>query len=115
MIQQVTAALPDAQALTTFLTVEGFLLATVSLSVTLGAPGLRRPAPLPTSARHLAMGAACLSVVVGVAGIAAWVGLYSEGIILPLRQLFIAIVLLTAVIAQPVIAFFLALGAGTRV
>lgn len=106
----ITAALSDAQALTTFLTVEGFLLATVSLSVSLGAPGLRRQAPLPVPASHLAMGAAYLSILVGFAGVAAWVGIYGEGVILPPRQLSIAIVLLGAVIAQPAIAFLLALG-----
>lgn len=105
------AALSDANALSTFLTVEGFLLATVSLAVTLGTPGRRRPALLPVPVSVIAMGAAVLSVLVGLAGVAAWLGLYGEGSILPFRQLWIGIMLLGAVIAQPIIAFLLAFGA----
>lgn len=113
MGQLESALFSDVQALTTFLSVEGFLLATVSLAVTLGAPGRRRPAALPVPATTIALSAAGLSVFVGTGGVAAWLGLYGQGSFLPFQQLWIAVVMLTAVLAQPVIAVLLALG--TRV
>lgn len=114
MGQQEAALFSDVQALTTFLSVEGFLLATVSLAVTLGAPGRRRPAALPVPATFIALGAAWLSVLVGTGGVAAWMGLYGQGSLLPLQQLWIAVVMLAAVLAQPVIAILLALGSRVK-
>lgn len=115
LITKMSPAITDAQVLTTFLSVEGFLLATISLTATLGAPGRKRPAPLPVRAEAIAMGAAVLSMLVGAAGVAAWFGMYSEGSLLPPRQLLIAVVLLSVVVAQPVVAFLLALGARAKV
>lgn len=105
------AVFGDAQALSTFLTVEGFLLATVSLAVTLGAPRKGRVAKMLVPASVIALSAASLSILVGVAAAASWVGLFGEGTLLPLRQLVVAVVLLLALVAQPVIAVLLALGA----
>lgn len=104
------ASFADAQALSTCLAVEGFLLATVSLAATLGAPGRRRVAKLPISATAVALGAAGLCCLLGTGALASWLGLYGEGDFLPLRQLWIAVVLLLAVIIQPVLAVLLALG-----
>lgn len=105
------ASLSDAQSLTACLAVEGFLLATVSLAVSIGTPGKRRVANLPISAFGIAISAAVLSIIVATAGVAAWIGLYGEGTLLPLRQLWIAVVLLIVVAAQPILALGLALGA----
>lgn len=114
MSQVNVATFSDVQALTTFLSIEGFLLATVSLAVTLGAPGRRRPAALPLPAHHIAYGAAGLSVFVGTGGVAAWLGLYGQGTLLPLQQLWIAIVILVAVLAQPVLAVLLSMGSRAK-
>lgn len=108
------SALADAQALSTMLTVEGFLLATVSLAATLGTPGRRRPAAMPIKPASLALGAAGVSALVGSAGIAAWFGLYGQGEILPFRQWWIAAIALVALVAQPVVAVVLALGTRSK-
>ena len=107
-------AFGDAQALTTCLAVEGFLLATVSLAATLGSAGRRRVAKLPVSAFTIAMAAALLSCLVGAAAFASWLGLFGEGSLLPARQLLIAVILLVVLATQPIIAVFLALGTRTE-
>lgn len=96
------------------LTVEGFLLATVSLAATLATPGRRRQPAMPVKPSELAIAAAVVSVFVGSAGIAAWLGLYSEGEPLPFRQWWIAAIALVALVAQPIIAFLLALGTRSK-
>lgn len=111
VVEQISVGLTDAQSLTTILTIEGFLLATVSLALALATPGRRRPISLPVAPSHVALGAAVLSVLVGAAGVGAWIGIYGFGELLPPRQVWIAVTLLVAVVFQPVIAFLLALGA----
>lgn len=105
------ASFTDAQALTTLLSAEGFLLATVSLAVTLGAPGRKGVPNLPVRPPTIAMMAGCLSAVLALGALLAWLGLYSHGDLLPPRQLAIAALLLVAVVGQPVLAIILAMGA----
>jgi hypothetical protein len=108
------AALSDVQVLTAVLTIEGFLLATVSLAAALGAPGRSRQPALPLSAFAIACGAAGLAVLVGSAGVVAWAAIYGEGEMLPLAQAWIALVILLVVICQPALAILLALGTRTQ-
>lgn len=63
---------------------------------------------------NLALAAAVLAGLVSAAGIAAWLGLYSGGQLLPFRQWLIAVVILLALIAQPVIAVLLAIGTRSK-
>lgn len=107
-------AFTDAQALTTFLSVEGFLLATVSLAVSLGTPGRKRVPNLPFRPATIAMMAGCLSAVVALGGLFAWAGLYGQGSLLPFRELWIAATLLAAVVLQPCLAIVLAMGARAK-
>lgn len=105
-----SASMSDLQALTACLTAEGFLLATISLLVSLSAPGRLRQSALPVKPVLLAICIASLSSLLGVAATLAWFGMYGSGSVLPLRQATVAIVILLAVLAQPVISFLLALG-----
>jgi hypothetical protein len=104
------ASFADAQALSTCLAIEGFLLATVSLAGTLGSAGRRRVAKLPIPASAIALSASVLCCLLGTAALASWIGLYGTGDLLPFRQLWIALMLLLAVVVQPIIAVLLALG-----
>lgn len=105
------ASFTDAQALTALLSAEGFLLATVSLAVTLGTPGRKGVPNLPFRPPTIAMTAGCLSALLAVGGLLAWLGLYGQGSLLPPRELAIAAILLLAVVGQPVLAVILAMGA----
>ncbi|MDF2146759.1 hypothetical protein [Knoellia sp. p5-6-4] len=103
-------SLTYVQALPVLLTVEGFLLAVISLAVTLGTPGRRRPAGTPIPPSAIAWCAAGLAIVVAVGALSAWLGMYTGDTWLPFPQLVIAASLLLAVVAQPVIAVLMAMG-----
>lgn len=68
-------------------------------------------AKLPVPAAAIALSASILCCLLGTAALASWIGLYGSGSILPFRQLWIAVMLLLAVVAQPILAVLLALGA----
>lgn len=107
----VEAGLATSQALHLLLTMEGFLLAVISLSVSLGAPGRVRQARTLIPPAGIAWTAAVLALLTSVGALAAWWGLYARGgDWLPLPQIVIGFVLLAAIVAQPVIAFSLAAG-----
>lgn len=104
----------DAQALATLLTVESFLLAVMSLTATLTAPGRSRVSALPIGGVPLAFGLAGTIGFLAVGAVMCWGGMYVGGAWRPPREGFIAVALLVAVVAQPVVAVLMALGVRTR-
>jgi hypothetical protein len=100
----------DAQALSTLLTIESFMLAVVSLIASLAAPGRSHVADLPVPGHHLAMSAAVGVCVLAGGAAAAWSGMYTGGSLRPWREVVIAVVLLAAALAQPVFAVMTARG-----
>lgn len=108
-------ALTDAQALSTLLVVEGFLLAAISLAITLDAPNQVRPRSFrvikPT---HIVRGAACVLVVLAIGAVSAWCQIFTGGEFEGFTRAVIAGALLLAVVVQPVIAVLLAFGSKTQ-
>lgn len=104
----------DAQALGTFLTVESFMLAVLSMTATLGAPGRSRVSALPLKPSQLANCVAGLVAVVALGAVLSWSGMYVGGSMRPLREAAIAAILFFAIIAQPVIASLMAIGVRSR-
>lgn len=100
----------DEQALSTLLTIESFMLAVVSLTATFVAPGRAAVAALPVKGFVLAMAAAVAVGVLGLGAVFAWAGIYTGGSLRPWREVVVAVVLLLAVLFQPVFAVMLALG-----
>jgi len=103
----------DYQLLATCLTIEGFLLAAVSLSLSMNSPNRARPLVnknLVIKAIYAAVG---LSGLMGVAGGLCWWGVFisTGGDWLPIRQVCIAGILLAAIVFQPVITALVAYGA----
>lgn len=104
----------DAQALSTLLTVESFMLAVISLTATFSAPGRARLSGLPVSGVQLALGLAGTISFLAIGAVLCWAGMYVGGTWRPLREVIVAITLLVAIIVQPVVAFLMALGVRTR-
>src|SRR5689334_18440999 len=104
----------DAQALSTFLTLESFMLAVLSLTANLVAPGRARVAALPVSGFKLALSAAIAVGVLALGALCAWAGMYVGGSLRPLCEVAVAVVLLLAVLFQPLFAVALALGVRVR-
>ncbi|MCZ9633414.1 hypothetical protein [Rhodococcus sp. BH5] len=104
----------DAQALSTFLTVESFMLAVLSLTATIAAPGRRRVSALPVKPTQLAFGVAGVVTVLAVGAVLSWGGIYVGGSWRPVREVILAAILLFAVVAQPVIAGLMAIGLRSR-
>lgn len=104
----------DAEALGTLLAVESFMLAVLSLTATLSAPGRKRVSALPVRAEQLALGVAGVVVTLGLGASLAWGGLYFGGAWRPLREAAIAAILLIAILAQPVVAVLMAIGVRSR-
>nr|WP_131721754.1 hypothetical protein [Mycolicibacterium komanii]CRL77951.1 hypothetical protein CPGR_04973 [Mycolicibacterium komanii] len=104
----------DAQALSTLLTIEAFMLAVVSLTASLFAPGRDRVPDLPMSGYALAMSAAIGVCILALGATFAWVGMYAGGSLRPWREVVVAVVLLLAVLAQPVFAVLTARGVRSK-
>ncbi|NIZ91563.1 hypothetical protein [Kineococcus rubinsiae] len=103
------AEFSTGQALAALLAAESFLLATVSLTVTLATPGRRRPARLPLGAFPFAMTAAIVVAVAAVGAGTAWAVIFGGETFRPLPEVIIATCLLVAILAQPLLALGLAL------
>lgn len=97
-------ALSYVQAISTLLALEGFLLAVVSLTVSLGAADQKRQRDMLLSPRMVARLAAGLAVVVASGAVASWCGLYAGGHLRPLPEVFVATALLVAIVMQPFFA-----------
>ncbi|WP_459954624.1 hypothetical protein [Mycobacterium avium] len=108
------AQMTDAEALTTLLTVEAFLIAVLTLTATLVAPGQSRVPALPVSGFKLAMSAAIAVCVVAVGAVCAWAGMYVGGSLRPAREVAVAAILLLAVLFHPIFAVVLALGVRSK-
>lgn len=104
----------DAQALSTLLTVESFMLAVLGLIANLAAPGRTRVANLPIRPSQLALMVASGVGVLALGAVLCWAGIYVGGSWLPIREIIIASVLLTAVLFQPALAVLMALGMTSR-
>lgn len=104
----------DSQVLSTFLTVESFMLAVLGLIATLAAPGRKRVPALPVKPHRLVLGVAILISMFASGALLAWAGLYVGGAWRPLRESAIAVILLVAVFAQPIVAVIVALGVRPR-
>jgi hypothetical protein len=104
----------DAQALTAFLSVESFMLAVLSLTANLTAPGRTRVSALPVKPIHLASGIAGFVVLLAVGAALSWGGMYVGGSWRPIREASIAAILVIAVIAQPCIAVLMVMGMRSR-
>lgn len=103
------------QALGTLLAVEGFLLAAISLAINLAAPNQERARSFGRfEPIHLAQGAAIVLGIVAVGAGAAWMEIFTGGHFAGIRRLIVAVALLIALIAQPVLAILLAFGAKTK-
>lgn len=101
----------DFQLLGYFLTIEGFLLAAVSLSASLGTPDQKRPSLLPFNVHWITIIAAAISGVAGAGAVISWFGVYInlDGKFLSLPNILQATFLIIAAIAQPTLALFLSL------
>ena len=86
------------------------MLAVVSLTATLGAPGRSRVPDLVVSPFALAMSAAVAIGFLGVGAVLCWSGMYVGGSWRPLRDVGVASALLVAILFQPVFAVMVALG-----
>lgn len=105
----------DAQALSTLLAVEGFLLAAISLSISLSAPNQARPMSFGwLKPAHMARVAACILVFVALGALAAWSSIFTGGSFGGFTRLLVAAALLVALVAQPLLALGLAFGAKRR-
>lgn len=107
-----TASLSHGDALGKLLSVEGFMLAAIALTVTLAAPDLTRQPLYPRlNPEALRLGAVAALWLVGVGAAVAWASIFTGG---DYRGLAVAVeagALLIAVVGQPVIALLLALAA----
>lgn len=90
------------------------MLAVLSLTATLSTPGRRRVSALPVKPTQLALGVAGVVVVLALGAVLCWGGIYVGGSWRPVREVFIAAILLCAVVAQPVIAVLMAIGVRSR-
>jgi hypothetical protein len=104
----------DTEALSTLLTGESFMLAVVSLTASLGAPGRSRVSALPVPPFKLALAAAGAVGLFALGAILAWSGMYVGGSFRPAREACIAVIILLAVLFQPVFALIVAFGVRTR-
>ena len=112
MSAQPAAAISDAQALSTLLAVEGFLLAAISLSINLDAPDQKRPMSFNrVKPVVLARCAAVVLVIVAVGAVSAWTAIFAGGSYVDITRFLVGSALLVALIAQPALALFLAFGA----
>src|SRR3954447_10831728 len=114
MLTAQAAAVPEefspSQAMSTLLATESFLLATVSLTATLAAPGRRRVARLPVSGAWLGALAAVAVCVAGIGALTAWAVIFTGGSLRPFPEVVIAGCLLLVIVTQPLLAVALALG-----
>ncbi|WP_448614066.1 hypothetical protein [Modestobacter sp. URMC 112] len=112
--EQAAEVLSPTQSLSTLLASESFLLATVSLTATLIAPGRRRTARLPIPGAWLAglsAGAVCLAAV-GAA--VSWFMIFGGGSLRPLPEAIVAVCIFLMIAIQPVLAVALAMGLRTE-
>lgn len=109
-----TSDLGPVDALSTLLTTESLLLAVVGVAVTLATPGQVRNPRLPVRPGVLAGIAVGVLSLVGVGAVFAWGQIYLGGALRPLPDLVIAVALLVAIVAEPVLAVLLALGIRKR-
>lgn len=106
----VDSALSDAQAMTTLLGVEGFLLAAVALSINLSAAGQAKPRRFNVQFERITLGAAIVLTLVAVGAISAWYGIYGTGRFMGFPEAIAPAALAIGIVAQPVIALLLAYG-----
>jgi hypothetical protein len=104
----------DAEALSTLLTVESFMLAVVSLITSLSQPERPLIPALPLSPLKLAFAVAGSVCLLAAGSVLAWSGMYVGGSLRPLREVCTAVIILLAVLLQPIFAFIIALGVRTR-
>lgn len=108
-------AFTNAQALTTLLGAEGFLLAAVALSINLSNPGQQFARKGWMSFRKVTIGAAFVLLVAAVGAGFAWANIFLRGATYAGHvEATIAVALAIVIVAQPIIALTLALGAGTE-
>lgn len=102
----------EAQALSTLLIIEGFLLASISLSINLDAPNSPRAMSFRLlKPNQLAKIAAFILAFVAVGAFVAWLSIFTGGEFEGISRSVIAAALLVALMAQPALALFLAFGA----
>lgn len=107
-------AFTPEEALGTLLTAEGLLLAALSIVLALAAPSGRRVLDLPVRATTVASLAVGLLVVMAFGATLAWGKIYWSSFPADFPGRIIAIVILVAVLAQPVLAWIIAQGAKPR-
>lgn len=104
--------LGHGDALGMLLSVEGFLFAAIALSATLAEPNKDLPPRHPRLKPELIlMGAAWSLVAIGLGAGVAWSGVYVGGSYQGFMRLLEGTFILIAVVAQPVLAFLLAMSA----
>lgn len=107
-----TVPLSQGTSLGVLLSVEGFLLAAITLTVTLAAPDqTRQPRHPRLNPEVLRFGAVAALWLVGVGAVVTWASIFTGG---DYRGAVVAVeagALLVAVVGQPVLALLLALAA----
>jgi hypothetical protein len=104
-----SSQISDAEALTVLLTAESLILVVLSAAIAFSQPG-RRVSALPLSAFHLGLGAVGLLTIVAAGGLLAWIGVYANHWPCSMRQDFIAVAIMAAIVGQPVFAAVIAKG-----
>ncbi len=110
---EVVEGLTFSGALTALLTTESLLFAALNLAASLSTPGGRRIRRLPLPGRVIGGGAVGALILVAVGALAAWAELFLCDFPTALSGILIAVALLVAIVAQPVLAVLLALGLRT--
>lgn len=104
--------LSDGQALAALLATESFLLAVLSLAITLGAPNSRRQRRLAIPASCLAWLAWGILTISAIGAAAAWSGMYLGGAWRSPHEIVFATCLAFAIGLQPVLAGLVAYSSG---
>jgi len=107
---QQPSALSGTAAITALLAFQGFLLASVSLSASLGAPGQKRMRKWLLPPIAIAFTSVGLMLILAVAATASWGSVYVGGSLRGPAEVCVAAALIIVIWVQPIIAALLSLG-----
>jgi hypothetical protein len=103
----------DANALSSLLTVESLLFAAIGASISLSNTGTW-VRDLPISARALGFFACGFLSLVAVGGVLSWTIIFGDHWPCDARRAIIALILLVAIVGQPILAWVIAKGLGRK-